>query len=666
MTVDITNNLISFNGKEVEFLESVEKLASLSSFQFNNFFLNREKKVPRKINIMALRSVLNDKVVHSKEIELSDEQRYRLLSYPSFCETQLQNFMKIVCDEELVNEYYKNLWKLILINIEAIDMVDGEISYLLNLPVDDVKTNYESFLNDTFNSFSDIPGDFDGLSKSDFRAVTNKSSTLVELREIGAKYNLNIPRRLKKEELQAIIVEELKDMGKYDDETAETLNIMSVLTMQRFAKKNGIKVSIELKKEELVEYVLKQAEKADLNKSDKNINIVELPNQEAFDFKEEYVVDEIIDVEAPVVVLPTEEAPVEVEETPVAEPVVEETPVEEAPVEEVQVEEAPEAPVQNLTENTEPAAVKTIYVQTPVQATAGIDAETLKTIIKETVTEVVASTKKEEPKGMSAEEVKALVREVTSNQVPATQSNQSPVTSEDIRYLVEGTVRQVVTQIMDKIPQPTAYVQTPISADGETVRSYQTPEEDYTSFAYTTNNNMQNKLFDENMANKMNASTTAKEEKAVEETDEPTMVDLKAEKSEEKKAQKKAKVDEKKAKEKADLLKKGKFKALNKKGAEVNDSDVNMIKNQTALLEYQEALNRNKMIKKQKGKKRFWTFILVILLILILYFVLLFVNQMAPNIAGISDACSFLEKNTGPVYSVPNSWAEALKGVFKK
>lgn len=309
MTLDIASNVLSYNGKTISFDEAILHLASLSSNQISSFFNNREKKVPRKINMLALRSVLNDRVVHSKEIDLTDEQRYRLFCYPGFCDTQLQNFMRIVKTPELFKGYLEMLWKLILINYEVISLVDGEISYLMNLDSEGEPNDFDAFANGTTSIFSDRPGDFDGLEKNDFRTVTTKSSTLVELREIGSKYNLNIPRRLKKEELQAIIVEELIDMGKYDEETAQTLNIMSVLTMQRFAKKNGIKISIELKKEELVEYVLKQADKADLNKSEKFINVISLPEIDDFEFKNEYIEDIPAEPE-PIIAAPIFEAPV--------------------------------------------------------------------------------------------------------------------------------------------------------------------------------------------------------------------------------------------------------------------------------------------------------------------------------------------------------------------
>ena len=91
------------------------------------------------------------------------------------------------------------------------------------------------------------------------RPVLYKSSTLTEIRDFGSKYGVNVPRRLKKNELAQIIINELKASGKLTEELENKVNAMSVIVMQRFAIDNDIKASTELKKEEIIEYILKNA-----------------------------------------------------------------------------------------------------------------------------------------------------------------------------------------------------------------------------------------------------------------------------------------------------------------------------------------------------------------------------------------------------------------------
>ncbi|UKI49722.1 MAG: hypothetical protein L6U99_14110 [Clostridium sp.] len=73
---------------------------------------------------------------------------------------------------------------------------------------------------------------------------------------------------------------------------------MPVLMLQRFAKINGIKLSVELKKDELVDFIIRAAKKANLLKC-KMVSLNQIPENE-FEFKEEYVKDVIVQAEEPV------------------------------------------------------------------------------------------------------------------------------------------------------------------------------------------------------------------------------------------------------------------------------------------------------------------------------------------------------------------------------
>ena len=332
MNINALENQVVIGSKEYTYDYVIDNLANLSGKQISDFFLNREVKMPRALNMLALRSVLNDQVKISKQLVLTDEMRYRLLSYNSFSEYQLQNFMATIVNDTLFGQYVKNLWKLILANADELKLVESELSYLLTLKKEQLNNDFNSYEVLINPAFVDFDEEFDGLGYDTFQSTLVKSSTITELREIGAKYNLNIPRRLKREELEKLICERLEEENKLDEETKAKLDLMPVLMLQRFAKINGIKLSVELKKDELVDFIIRAAKKANLLKC-KMVSLNQIPENE-FEFKEEYVKDVIVQAEEPVQKEAIEPEAVIARVEPTVEEKTAEPAIEEAPIKE--------------------------------------------------------------------------------------------------------------------------------------------------------------------------------------------------------------------------------------------------------------------------------------------------------------------------------------------
>lgn len=331
MNINALENQVVIGSKEYTYDYVIDNLANLSGKQISDFFLNREVKMPRALNMLALRSVLNDQVKISKQL-VTDEMRYRLLSYNSFSEYQLQNFMATIVNDTLFCQYVKNLWKLILANADELKLVESELSYLLTLKKEQLNNDFNSYEVLINPAFVDFDEEFDGLGYDTFQSTLVKSSTITELREIGAKYNLNIPRRLKREELEKLICERLEEENKLDEETKAKLDLMPVLMLQRFAKINGIKLSVELKKDELVDFIIRAAKKANLLKC-KMVSLNQIPENE-FEFKEEYVKDVIVQAEEPVQKEAIEPEAVIARVEPTVEEKTAEPTIEEAPIKE--------------------------------------------------------------------------------------------------------------------------------------------------------------------------------------------------------------------------------------------------------------------------------------------------------------------------------------------
>lgn len=261
MEVRFNDNLIVINGEERNIKDCLTSLGALSANQIVSLFQEHQIKYPHVLQTEALRYILNEKVKVAKTLGLSDEMMYRLRFYMSFSEYQLENFFMQVKTEDLEREYREAFWTLVLKNVNALKITDNIIAQALKLPVMPVEQFLTYFKVLTKVTY-DYNKEFDGKNIHVLVENLPKSATANDIRDIGAKYELVIPKRLRKEEMQEIIIQELKKQHKYDDEMAKKVDKLPVMGLQRLAKNNDIKVSVDLKKEDLIAYLFNEVEKA--------------------------------------------------------------------------------------------------------------------------------------------------------------------------------------------------------------------------------------------------------------------------------------------------------------------------------------------------------------------------------------------------------------------
>lgn len=255
---------IIINNKKMRVGELITNLKSLPSSEVRDFFIKQKKMIPRNIRCEVLRKVIADKINSDKKLvsTLTDEMNYRLNWYSKFSEYQLENYIDFFKNPEFTDYYKEELWLAIVCRHDDLKIDDITI-FTLNQK--SINFRIESDVNEEFMEYNrtmdcifyDEPGCLDNLKLSDFRENLIQSSTLVELREIGSKYGIDVPRRIKKNELMDIILDELKAKNALTPELEEKIPKMSVVALQRLAKDNGIKASIELKKEDIIEYIIK-------------------------------------------------------------------------------------------------------------------------------------------------------------------------------------------------------------------------------------------------------------------------------------------------------------------------------------------------------------------------------------------------------------------------
>lgn len=256
---------VKIGDKKVKIEDLVSTLIFYPADKVVRFFELIGLTVPRKLRMASLRRELDPFVTSKKIVQqtLSDEVNYRLSWYDHYSESQLVNLVPQFKDADLDRKARETLWVNLLSYLFDKQVPENELLGFVKAAREFQKgAVLEEFIayNDKLNSiFFDEQNQIDGLTPEVFRPVLFKSSTLVELREIGKKFGVDVPRRLKKNELVDIIVRELKNQDKYSKELEDKVSGLAVIQLQRFAIEHNIKASIELKKEEIIEYILSNA-----------------------------------------------------------------------------------------------------------------------------------------------------------------------------------------------------------------------------------------------------------------------------------------------------------------------------------------------------------------------------------------------------------------------
>ncbi len=259
---------LMIGSKEIRVDEILKSIIYLPASEIKDFFHDLGINIPREIRIAALRDTLREKVAETRKnrLSLADELNYRLSWFPEFTETQLENLIVFYDDPKLDREFLILLWTELLHHLSEKAVGPNEMKKLFDMSVRHVKQvgldlpNMKTYNKELDELFFDQPNRIDGLTAQKIRPVLYKSSTLSEIRDLGTKYGVNVPKRLKKNELAEIIIKELEDRQELTPQLAENIRGMSVLLMQRFAIDNDIKASTELKKEEIIEYILANAQ----------------------------------------------------------------------------------------------------------------------------------------------------------------------------------------------------------------------------------------------------------------------------------------------------------------------------------------------------------------------------------------------------------------------
>jgi len=331
-----------------EYFAFSKRLVVIPTEDIKKLFEKFKVKLPLFVHAFLLRETIRSKVFEEKLYNTyTDELKYRLRGYNHYSVYPLEKMIeKYNLDFEL-SKYKELLFDMIFINMDVLSLRNNFINELEqlqhNYTVDLEVMKYSDFFKMIKDVFFEAQGYLDGVPIHHWDDEMLNSYTLGDLKELGKKYEVDIPRRINK----AKLIDILSAKFKLTDEEVLLLSKKSVLDLEIYAKEKGFKISIDLKKQDMIEYIqfsLKMYHKPEFTDKYSYDVPVESRQDEVYGDMEEEVVPEPPKVEKKEpqkVVVPVEE---EVEEPVIVQP--EPEPLIEEPEEEFEPEPEPEPEIE--------------------------------------------------------------------------------------------------------------------------------------------------------------------------------------------------------------------------------------------------------------------------------------------------------------------------------
>ncbi len=264
MELNLEKNSITLYGKSYKYDLLLNKLASLPGEDLYQFITNRGIALPRRMNCMALVSVINEKIKYLHSKSLSKDYFARLEYFKDFGEAGYVAVFEGICnDEESFYKYRYNLINLILINHKELQLNDGEVQYLRNIKKSGVESfqDYENYIS---ASCLEQEGTFDGVEIETLKNSLMHAATANEILMLGKKYGIEIPQHLTRDEYYDFIIYYLTKKDKLTEETNSDLANMTLAGLTTFSRRNGVPLQPTLSKEDYITYLFYYLEGCDI------------------------------------------------------------------------------------------------------------------------------------------------------------------------------------------------------------------------------------------------------------------------------------------------------------------------------------------------------------------------------------------------------------------
>ncbi len=268
--------------KKVKIDKLIESFVVIPSIEVVKYLKNKELFLPNYIHKALIRKNIAPIIANADhDDKFSDEMRHRLKWFDDYTIFQLERLAESYRIKIDVTEYKKDFWDIVIRHRRDLGINNLEFVKLQNLTMKYQRQNQESYeeMKQHFDRIYFEPkGYFEGCKTEDASEVLLNSTTLSDIRDLGKKYGIDIPRRINKRQLIDIIALKLDLSETEQDDLAK----QSILELERTAKKRGVNISIELKKIDMIEYILLKRERSDVPMHEESMKIFEGMNIEGY------------------------------------------------------------------------------------------------------------------------------------------------------------------------------------------------------------------------------------------------------------------------------------------------------------------------------------------------------------------------------------------------
>lgn len=267
MNINFDKNIIALFGKAYKLDVLIRKFAILSGNQIYHFLSNRRIQIPRALNVMALTAVLNKKILLLNTSDLEKEEFNRLQYYQYFTEEQLFRLIKRlgISDEEF-EEYRMNIFKLIVENSEALDLSDGEFSYLKNLKKLPIES-FEEYFNFVSGASLESSNTFDGVDLDILERYFPLTATDEDIQDICDKYGIEIPLKLEQGEYLNYVSNYLNQTNKASRTVMNELSRMNLEQLETYCERMDIPMHSNMSTSDRARYLLYYLSLCDISKT---------------------------------------------------------------------------------------------------------------------------------------------------------------------------------------------------------------------------------------------------------------------------------------------------------------------------------------------------------------------------------------------------------------
>ena len=242
--------------KKVKISKLIESFTVIPSSEIVKYLKNKEIYLPYYFHKALIRKNIAPAIADAESSnKFSDEMKIRLRYFDKFTIFQLEKLAFGYQMSINVTEYKKDFWDIIVRNRTELGINNLEFVKLQNLTLKYSKEDQETYeeMRKNFEQvYFEPQGYFNGTLIEDAKEVLNQATTLTELRELGKAYDVEIPRRINKKQLIDIVALKLN----LDKDKIDEISKKSILEIERYAKRRKVNVSIELKKSDMIEYIL--------------------------------------------------------------------------------------------------------------------------------------------------------------------------------------------------------------------------------------------------------------------------------------------------------------------------------------------------------------------------------------------------------------------------